>query len=63
METSDIIEGLSKELFQETLLQYAINEGIIDIVYAQEKVDDFTMKFKCSKVVEYTKSEDCFRDI
>ena len=28
-----------------------------------EKVDDFTMKFKCYKVVEYTKSEDGFRDI
>lgn len=28
-----------------------------------EKVDDFTMKFKCYKVVEYAKSEDGFRDI
>lgn len=28
-----------------------------------EKVDDFTMKFKCYKVVDYTKSEDGFRDI
>lgn len=28
-----------------------------------QKVDDYTMKFKCFKVVEYTKSEDGFRDI
>ncbi len=28
-----------------------------------EKVDDFTMRFKCYKVVDYTKSEDGFRDI
>lgn len=28
-----------------------------------EKVDDFSMKFKCYKIVEYTKSEDGFRDI
>jgi len=28
-----------------------------------EKIDDFNMKFKCYKVVEYTKSEDGFRDI
>lgn len=28
-----------------------------------ERADDFTMKFKCYKVVEYTKSEDGFRDI
>jgi len=28
-----------------------------------EKVDDYNMKFKCYKVVEYTKSEDGFRDI
>lgn len=28
-----------------------------------EKVDDFTMRFKCYKIVDYTKSEDGFRDI
>lgn len=28
-----------------------------------QKVDDYNMKFKCYKVVEYTKSEDGFRDI
>ncbi len=28
-----------------------------------QKVDDYSMKFKCYKVVEYTKSEDGFRDI
>lgn len=28
-----------------------------------EKVNDFTMRFKCYKIVEYTKSEDGFRDI
>ena len=28
-----------------------------------QKIDDYSMKFKCYKVVEYTKSEDGFRDI
>lgn len=28
-----------------------------------EKVDDFNMRFKCFKIVEYTKSEDGFRDV
>lgn len=28
-----------------------------------ETVDDFTMKFKCYKIVEYTKSDDGFREI
>ncbi len=28
-----------------------------------EKVDDYTMKFKCFKVVEYTKSDDGYRDV
>lgn len=28
-----------------------------------QKVDDYNMKFKCYKIVEYTKSEDGFRDI
>lgn len=28
-----------------------------------QKIDDFTMNFKCFKIVEYTKSDDGFRDI
>lgn len=28
-----------------------------------ESVDDYTMRFKCYKIVEYTKSDDGFRDI
>ncbi len=28
-----------------------------------EKVDDYSMKFKCFKIVEYTKTEDGYRDV